>query len=76
MDRYGSNFGFIYILLLSFLHRFLFSFLSSCSSRPLETQKLWFFTVYINLSEGRKVPTKTKTNKKWCPPPQTLGNQL
>ena len=41
MDRYGSNFGFIYILLLSFLCSFFFSFLSSCSSRPLETLKLF-----------------------------------
>ena len=39
-----------------------FSFLSSCSPRPLETQKLWFYL--LDLSEGGHGPPPKKVKKK------------
>jgi hypothetical protein len=73
MDRHGSNFGLINILLLILLYKYIvFPFLYS-SSRPLETLKL--FSYLLDLAEGGVPPKKNNIYRTYIllSPP---GNQL
>ena len=74
MDRHGSNFGLINILLLILLYKYIvFPFLYS-SSRPLETLKL--FSCLLDLAEGGSPKKKlTYTVPIFCSPPQETSFQ-
>jgi hypothetical protein len=72
MDRHGSNFGLINILLLILLYKYIvFPFLYS--SRPLETLKL--FSYLLDLAGGGGPPKKINIYRTYIllSPP---GNQL